>query len=326
MNRCLGGFVRLAGFFCRVSLPAAFLVLLCAAAAPGQGLVPGKVAVCVDNGNNLREFGGPNYKNAAILGTLDAGDWVRVIRQEGRWAEVARYDGVRGFVNAACLTPVEKYIAAQKNQEDFVCAPDMPRRFEVDLGGGQGRGAVVLRDVPDLFGGGATMEVVAASGETLWKGPAADVYDAHKPVSPLTFYCHHSGVSWPELIGDVSGDGRPWIIAPVGQSDVSVSSFNAIRWTGTAFEPVFAGLSLVEKPRGSGKFVFEKYEGDSRGERWIMSFGTWRGQGLAEANVYEYVSGGRGENAALLFGKALVRLTPSGAEAASWPQPMRSSE
>ena len=167
MNRCLGGFVRLAGVFCRVSLPAAFLVLLCAAAAPGQGLVPGKVAVCVDNGNNLREFGGPNYKNAAILGTLDSGDWVRVVGQKDNWAEVVRYDGLRGFVNATCLTPVEKYIAAQKNKEEFVCAPDMPRRFEVDLGDGQGRGTVVLRDVPDLFGGGADLEVRKASGEVL---------------------------------------------------------------------------------------------------------------------------------------------------------------
>jgi hypothetical protein len=326
MKRCLGGFVRLAGIVRRVSLSVALSVALCAAAALGQPLGPGQVAVCVDNGNNLRAFGGADYKNAAILGTLNAGDWVRVIRQEGRWVEAARYDGVRGFVNAACLTPVEKFIAAQKNQEDFVCAPDMPHRFEADLGGGQGRGTVVLKDVPDLFGGGASMEVVAASGETLWKGPAADVYDVHKPVSPLYFYCQHSGVSWPELIGDISGDGRPWIIAPVGQSDVSVSSFNAIRWTGTAFEPVFVGLSLVEKPKGSGKFVFEKYEGDSLGVRWIMSFGAWRGQGLAEADVYEYVPGGRGENAVLLVGKAVVRLTPGGAEAASWPQPMRRSE
>lgn len=300
---------------------AALFFWMAASLAMAQGLAPGQVAVCLDDGNNMREFGGPNYKDAKILAVLNAGDWVRVIGRKDNWAEVARYDGLRGFVNAKCLTPVEKFIAGQKNQGDFVCAPDMPRRFEVDLGGGQGRGTVVLRDVPDLFGGGAFPEVRTASGEVLWTGPAADMYDVAKPIPPLFYYCHHSGVSWPELVGDVMGDGRPWIVAPVGQSDVSVSAFNAIRWNGSALEPVVAGLSLVEKPKGSGTFVFEKYDGDSRGVRWIMSLGPLRGPGSVEADVYEYLA--KPGDLSLLLGKAVVRLTPSGAEVTSWTAPMR---
>ena len=299
-------------------------LLLAATVAWGQALQPGQVAVSVDNGNNLRAAGGRDSKTARILGTLDAGDWVRVLGLDNAWAEVERYDGTRGFVHAKCLVPVGQYIAAQKNPGDFRCAREMPRRFAVDLGGAAGRGVVVLEDVPDLFGGGARIRVLSGAGDTLWLGPVGDVYDVRGPANPLAFYCHHSGVSWPELVGNLDGGGQVEILAPVGQSDASVSAFNRIRWTGKAFEPVFAGRSLVETPKGSGNYAFAPYEGDSLGVRWVMSFAKWRGQGLAEADIYEYLEKGGGTE--LLVGKAVLRFTPGGAQLVDWIKPMRASQ
>ena len=295
------------------------LVLTCV--APGQALRPGQVAVSIDGGNALRAAGGRDDNAATILGMLDAGDWVRVLGLESAWAEVERYDGKRGFVPASGLVPVEQYIAAQKDPGEFRCSKELPRRFEADLGGGGGRGLVVLEDVPDLFGGGARIRVLSASGDTLWLGPVADVYDVRGPATPLFFYCHHSGVSWPELVGNLDGGAQVEILAPIGQSDVSVSAFNRIRWNGKAFEPVFAGLSLVESPKGSGFFAFQRYAGNSLGVRWVMSFVKWRGRGLAEAEVDEYVEKEGGTE--LLLGKAVLRFTPGGAQLVEWIEPMR---
>jgi hypothetical protein len=308
---------------CMQSMFSCTILVLWTTMAMGETLQPGQVAVSVDGGNNLREFGGPDYAQAKILGTLEAGDWVRVLRQDGNWTQVARYDGKQGFVNSKCLVPVDKYIATQKDPGQYVCSKEMLHRFEADLGAGTGRGRIVLEDVPDLFGGGARIRVQSAAGKTLWLGPVGDVYDMKSPPSPLTFYCHHSGVSWPELLGDLSGDGHLEIIAPLGQSDVSVSAYNRIRWNGSAFVPVFAGLSLVESPTGSGNYVFRHYEGDSHGIRWVMSFTKWRGQGLAEAEVYEYAKLGKGDETELLTGKALLQLTPDGAKIKAWIEPMR---
>ncbi|EHJ47339.1 SH3 type 3 domain protein [Solidesulfovibrio carbinoliphilus subsp. oakridgensis] len=297
--------------------------LLLTTFAWGQPLRPGQVAVSVDNGNNLRTAGGRDHKTARILGTLDAGDWVRVLGLENAWAEVERYDGKRGFVHVKCLVPVEQYIAAQKDPGEFRCSREMPRRFEADLGGGAGRGVVALEDVPDLFGGGARIRVLSASGDTLWLGPVGDVYDVRGPANPLYFYCHHSGVSWPELVGNLDGGAQVEILAPIGQSDVSVSAFNRLRWNGKAFEPVFAGRSLVESPKGSGRFVFERYEGNSLGVRWVMAFVKWRGPGEAEAAIDEYVQ--KGDGTELLVGKAVLRFTPEGARLVNWIEPLRAA-
>lgn len=297
-------------------------VLVPATVAWGQALQPGQVAVSVDNGNNLRAAGGRDHKTARILGTLDAGDWVRVLGLENAWAEVERYDGLRGFVHAKCLLPVGQYIAAQNKPGDFQCARELPRRFAVDLGGAAGHGVIALEDVPDLFGGGARIRVLSGSGDTLWLGPVGDVYDMHGPATPLFFYCHNSGVSWPELVGDFGG-GQLEILAPIDQSDISVSAFNRIRWTGKAFEPVFARLSLMESPKGSGNFVFAAYEGNSRGIRWVMSFAKWRGPGEAEADIYEYLEKGGGTQ--LLVGKAVLRFVSGGVQLVDWIEPMRAT-
>lgn len=310
--------------FCRLLLAVGCVAaLLPATVAWGQLFQPGQVAVSVDNGNNLRAAGGRDHKTARILGTLDAGEWVRIIGLENTWAEVERYDGKRGFVHVKCLVPVEQYIAAQKDPGEFRCAREMQRRFEADLGADAGQGVIALEDVPDLFGGGARIRVLSGSGDTLWLGPVGDVYDVRGPATPLFFYCHHSGVSWPELVGNLGGGAQVEILAPIGQSDVSVSSFNRLRWTGKAFEPVFAGLSLVESPKGSGNFIFEPYEGNSLGVRWVMSFIKWRGQGVAEADINEY--GEKAGGTELLVGKAALRFTSTGAQLVDWIEPMRAA-
>ena len=58
---------------CLQSILSGTILVLWTTMAMGEPLQPGQVAVSVDGGNNLREFGGPDYAQAKILGSRRLG-------------------------------------------------------------------------------------------------------------------------------------------------------------------------------------------------------------------------------------------------------------
>jgi hypothetical protein len=62
-------------------------------------------AVIRDDDNNLRAWGGENYRAAPVLEILNRGDHVRVWEKRGRWVYVSTPEGFYGWVNAGCLSP-----------------------------------------------------------------------------------------------------------------------------------------------------------------------------------------------------------------------------
>jgi hypothetical protein len=60
-------------------------------------------AVVRDDDNNLRAWGGENYREAPVLEILNRGDHVRVWDKRGRWVYVSTPEGFYGWVNAGCL-------------------------------------------------------------------------------------------------------------------------------------------------------------------------------------------------------------------------------
>ncbi|MHC1792064.1 SH3 domain-containing protein [Solidesulfovibrio sp.] len=262
-----------------------------------------------DDGNNLREFGGAGYKKARILGVLNTGDQVTVLKQEGRWSEVVTAGGLRGYVHSVCLRLLHETSGPSDAARQDICPPEYPRKFSADLDGDGVSERILLEDIPSPEGGDARLAVVDAKGATIWRGPAKD--------SPLVFSCRDWGIYWPGAVGDLFGDGQAWILAREPQSDVSVSSFALGRWTGDGFAPESRGWSLVESPANPGSFKRVKYAADDNAVTWIMNV-----EGLAsggEARVSVYRTSGDG----LQTGVALARLTPDGARIVRWIESMR---
>ena len=81
-------------------------------------------AVIRDDDNNLRAWGGENYRAAPVLEILNRGDHVRVSEKRGRWVYVSTPEGFYGWVNAGCLSPAP----------DIGWLKDMPAGLKERLG------------------------------------------------------------------------------------------------------------------------------------------------------------------------------------------------
>ena len=300
-----------------------FVLVLLAAWPPTlycASFPPGALAVVVDNGNNLRAFGGPGYAAAPILGVLDKGQAVTVLRQQGNWSEIATPDNRRGWINSACLVPAARYLADPRNSQDVSCPGDYPRQFTATLDPAHPGARIAVEDVPTLFGGSGRLAVADGSGRLLWRGPLPDVFRDPATADPLVYFCSPTGAFWPSVIGDVDGDGLAEIVANDPQSDVSVSTFTLARWTGQAFAVVRRHESLVETPPGSNRYRWTPPRDGFADARWIMGVKALHDDGTVTATVYEY-----GPNLPVRFGLARLRLDAQGATLLEWIEPLRES-
>jgi hypothetical protein len=136
--------------------------------------------------------------------------------------------------------------------------------------------------------------VYNAAGKAIWKGPAEK-----DPGNPLVFGEWHFGLSVPQIVADIDGDGSIELLAPAPQSDVSPTQFRILRWVDGTFSPV-KQAALLESTRGSSSFLWTN---DETGEgTWISSFVGINADGSLQVNVTHYVSGER-----MRAGKANVR-------------------
>jgi hypothetical protein len=81
-------------------------------------------AVVRGDDNNLRAWGGENYREAPVLEILNRGDHVRVWDKRGRWVYVSTPEGFYGWVNAGCL----------QKAPDIGWLQDMPPELKERLG------------------------------------------------------------------------------------------------------------------------------------------------------------------------------------------------
>lgn len=267
-------------------------------------------AVVLDDGNNLREFGGPSYRNARIIGVLNQGDVVTVHRREGRWSMVTTSEGILGWVHSSCLKTIAPASEAPGGPGLQTCPQDMSRRFLVDLNGDGRNEIITMIDLPSPEGGDARLVVRDHQGRSLWEGPTGE--------SPFLFICRDWGFYWPNVIGDIDGDGVVELLAQQPQSDVSPSSFFMARWTGAGFVPVSRGWSLLENPMGSGRFVKAQYTYDGKPVSWIMDVELLKKNGELRVTVYQDNGGGN-----VRTGKAWARMDEGGARIIRWSEPMQ---
>lgn len=266
-------------------------------------------AIVRDDGNNLREFGGRNYKKARIIGVLNQGDVVTVHQQKGRWSEVTTESGVHGWVHSGCLKPLPQGrisgsvsgSVGSKTPSLQTCSVNMPRRFTADLNGDGRPEFITLVDVPDAEGGGARLEVHDENNQLLWRGPDASGIDGG-----LYFFCRDWGIYWPAVIGDIDGDGEVELLSQEPQSDVSPSTYFLARWMGNAFVPVSRGWALLEHPYGSGRFVQAQYTYSEKPVTWIMDVESLTRSGDLKVSIFSYAGGEMDEE------RTRARMTPDG--------------
>ncbi len=272
-------------------------LVLCCAFLPGAPLwagmcsaphfPPDRSLFVADDGNNLRQSGGPNYAKAPILAVLNAGDEVGLIDVDGKWANVETVDGVRGWISAKNLLSGQAFLKREQAQNKDMyqeCGQlgDIVTSFPMDIDGDGGLETMTLTCQPGIDCANFTMRITEIQGGIVFQGPAYGD-------SPLIFCQCGAGSYYPTLVGDLDGDGKAEILAEYAPSDLSASSFWLGDYDGKGFKTLLDGKSLVENPAKPGFFAFadppmNEYES---GVRWLMSFSGWSKDGKARGTVFQ---------------------------------------
>jgi hypothetical protein len=162
---------------------------------------------------------------------------------------------------------------------------------------------VATTDLGDYF----QLVVSDESGKRIWAGPRQP-----DEQNPLVFGAWHFGVSLPEIVADVDGDGAIELVAPEPQSDVSPTGWRVLRWTSAAFTPARTG-TLVESPKDSGLFPWGRV--DTIPARWVSRFESMS-DGHLTAEIAEYAESN------VRQGRALLAPKPAGYQLVKWLKPL----
>ena len=252
---------------------------------------PEKSLIVLNDGNNLRQWGGKDYAKAPIVAVLNAWDEVMALRQDGRWDEVQTVDGRHGFVNAACLAPYRDIVSGKKavahydDKNACVFHRKMKTRFVAVLDGGGQDDVITLRCEPWRGNARMFMTITGNNGRVRYQSPAYGD-------SRLIFFMSDSGLYWPELVGDIDQDGKAELVALHEPSDDRVSGHTFMRWNGQGFDLLKYNVALIEDGPQSGMFAYgpnpEGYAPDNRGS--ITEFRKRDADGRLEAVVIKRVS------------------------------------
>jgi hypothetical protein len=197
---------------------------------------------------------------------------------------------------------------------DTQVADPAGRVFVADLGNDGTMEKVLVRKTGSKDGNDFYQLVVQDdTGNEIWAGPKA--MDTE---NPLVFGVWDWGVSLPQALGDIDGDGRVELVAEAPRSDVSPASFRVFSWTGSEFKPVRT-LPLLETPAGSGFYPWaqsERYMGC-----WIDKFEKVGAGGEVTVGMMEYTEGKPPRT-----GKAVVTAEKNGYRLKKWVSPLKPFE
>ncbi|THB67405.1 MAG: SH3 domain-containing protein [Desulfovibrio sp.] len=205
---------------------------------------PGESHMVVDDGNNLRQWGGANYASAPILGVLNTGDEVRVLSVADSWAEVVTRDGVHGFMSARYIMPTENFLAPGGPADRLGMVNTCQQRshyINADLDGDGRPERLQLTCEPSLYCSNQHLDVFSSDGRLLFQGPRYGN-------SPLIFCACEFGIYEPNVIADLDGDRMAELLVMQPKSDVSPGLFDMHRWNGNGFTPLWQNMGFIAEP------------------------------------------------------------------------------
>jgi hypothetical protein len=175
-----------------------------------------------------------NDVNEVFTVREDMGDWLRVGQSE---------DSDDMWVKAAHMMPLDAFMADPANSEIIECSKNLPRLFVADLAPDLKQAVIRITTVPSIDGGYGVLEVLTPDkSAVLWSSKGQDEED-----SDLDLYCAPNALAWPEIIGDIDGDGFAELVYMRLRSSASIpeGASTIFTWDGKAFvgssvDPVLA--------------------------------------------------------------------------------------
>ena len=183
------------------------------------------------------------------LSRRDVNEVFTVFERVGTWLRVGQGESAKPgeasevWVNAAHMMPLDAFMADPANREIIECSRKLPRLFVVDLAPDLKQAVVRITTVPSIDGGYGVLEVLTPDkSKVLWNSK-----DRAEGDSGLDLYCAPNALTWPEIIGDIDGDGFAELLYMRLRSSASIpeGACTIFTWDGKAFiaspvDPVLA--------------------------------------------------------------------------------------
>jgi len=147
-------------------------------------------------------------------------------------------------------------------------------------------------------------------GGVLWSAPLTK-----NPNSPYFIASLDYGVSIPEVLDDIDGDGRYEMLTPELQSDVSPTRYHRLRWMGGAFVPI-GNAYLVYEPGTHNDRVY--WSSSARRPRfWASDLKI-----LPDGSMRATITGRDPRSGRLVSGVGIIRLGINGGAVYDWIKPL----
>ncbi len=159
--------------------------------------------------------------------------------------------------------------------------------YEVDLDGDGRLELVALVPAQAVPGGICHRPIVKDDDNSvLWEGPKTAPMMQAEPF----FFCElESGITMPEVVGDVEGDGIVEIISPVlDQNPVRPQIFRKLRWLNGQFVPVRYKI-LASPPHNKRRLVWMPADRENV-RRWVAGFSRIERPGVVHVLINDLLN------------------------------------
>lgn len=200
-------------------------------------------------------------------------------------------------VPLSAAPPAERDAGVAASGLRLVVARERSSQMQGDLAG-DGRMFTVAWSVSAVTEEGDFYRLTVADdeGRIIWASPATK-----RSGHPLAFGSWHHGVSLPEALGDMDGDGMQELIVPAAQSDVSPVRFRIFRWTGKGFEP---GPVTCLAGRGGRADFLSWQDEPALTDFWVQHWKKAGRNNTAVVELVRYPGGAEVESATAIVARA----------------------
>ena len=203
---------------------------------PGQKIVAREntgVYESLDDAKNGAEAEWDIFAPRVCESRRDVNEVLTVREDMGDWLRVGQGESDDLWVKAAHMMPLDAFMADPANREIIECSQDLPRLFVVDLAPNLKQAVIRITTVPSIDGGRGVLEVLTPDkSKVLWSSK-----DQTEDESSLDLYCAPNALTWPEIIGDIDGDGFAELLYMQLRSSASIpeGACSIFKWNGKAF-------------------------------------------------------------------------------------------
>ncbi len=260
-----------------------------------------------------------------------------VLDQQGGWlrvkdADVAD-DSENYWVAAKAMRPLDDFLNDPASREIVLACPDaLPKRIVLDLDEGRKQAVLRLITKPSLDGGDIRMEVWDSAEKMLLWSTDDPENSAERTAETgefsVQFSCYPLGALWPQVTGDLDGDGKGDILYMESEAYRNPPpSLTMLTWNGKRFvlKQAFTLVVFADAMPTSGPLDAEGPE-DAKSRIYLESLlGLGKDGNIRATFIQDFPAD---ENAPLKRGVGLFRLNKDGKTFAfgGWESPLKPAE